>query len=421
MGIISVPLVVQADDAVAPAIMLMNNYNLRQDGDIWVRMRHGFQLSHEQTKLVVYYERLYTKNPKTFIKLVNNAKPYIYYILTQTERNGMPSEIALLPGVESTFNPNARSSSNAYGMWQFVPSTGRRFNLAQNSTIDERQDLVKSTNSALSYLNYLHRVFGQWEPAIGAYNWGEGNMYKEIVSSGQSPGNINYASLNLRTETQNYVPKLIALASIIDNPSKFGVNLEDTENKPFFAIVNPDNPTTITDMVNLSGIDRATFNRLNPQYKTSDYTIGSKDNVILPLPNQSIYLASIGKSGLSSVVNQDTVVVADTKVSSESGAADADLIAEAATTTVAATDSSSIESANLNATNNELDNLITELNAPPPADSTINYTVTSGDTLFSISKRFGEDIEDIKSQNKIPGNNLTVGETLIIKTSQSNS
>ena len=283
LGVLCLPLVVSAEDNIAQAVMLMNNYNTRQDNDIWSRMRHGFQLSHQQSRLVVYYEKIYTKNPKTFEKLVNNAKPYIYYILTQTERNGMPSEIALLPGIESTFNPNARSPTNAYGMWQFVASTGLRFNMAQNSSIDERQDLVKSTNSAISYLNYLHRIFGQWEPAIGAYNWGEGNMYKEIVHSGQSPGNINYDNLNLRTETENYLPKLIALASIIDNPEKFGVTLDDVDNKPVVAILNPEAPTSISDMINLSKIDKSTFKQLNPQYKTSDYSLTSGDNVILPL------------------------------------------------------------------------------------------------------------------------------------------
>ena len=406
---------VEADGGFAISAMVMNNYNTRQDSDIWTRMRHGFQLPHEETKLVLYYERLYTKNPKTFAKLISNAKPYIYYILTQTERNGMPSEIALLPGVESTFNPNAKSSSNAYGMWQFVASTGRRFNMAQNDSIDERQDIVKSTNSALSYLSYLYKIFGQWEPAIGAYNWGEGNMYREIINSGQTPGKIDYANLNLRTETQNYLPKLIALAAIIDNPSKFGVNLEDVDNKPVFAVVNPQTPTTIADMINLSGMDSRNFSQLNPQYKTTDYVISSKDNIILPLSNENTYLASIGK--FQTPINDNQIVLNVESSGNESSSDSVDLIALAASGAANSDD----QSEDADSTNNELDNLIGELNSPPPDILTVNYIVTSGDTIFSISKRFGESIEDIKAQNKIRGNNLTVGQSLIIKTSQNNS
>ncbi len=415
----SVPLAVEADEGTpAPDVMLINNYNTRQDADIWARMRRGFQLSHEETKLVLYYERLYTKSPKTFARLVANAKPYIFYILTQTERNGMPSEIALLPGVESTFNPNAKSSSNAYGMWQFVASTGTRFNMAQNSSIDERQDLVKSTNSALSYLNYLHKLFGQWEPAIGAYNWGEGNMYREIVNSGQTPGNINYASLNLRSETENYVPKLIALASIIDNPSKFGVNLEDVENKPVVAVVNSPKSMTIAQMINLAGIDEGTFNKLNPQYKTTDYTVGSKDHVVLPLSNQGVYLAGIGRNQFQTPINETPIILSVESSNDD----EVDLIALAAAGDLNNQESNSnTESADVKKTNNELDNLITELNAPPPETLTINYIVANGDTLFSIAKHFGEDINEIKTQNNIVGNSLTVGETLTIKTSQTSS
>ena len=436
VGVVCSPLVAPADE-LNIALMMMNNYNMRQDQDIWARMRQGFKLSHEQSKQVLYYERLYTKSPKTFARLVNNAKPYIYYILTQTERNGMPSEIALLPGVESTFNPNAKSSSNAFGMWQFVPSTGKRFNLAQNSEIDERQDLIKSTQSALSYLNYLHRLFGQWEPAIGAYNWGEGNMYKEVVNSGQTPGNINYSSLKLRDETSNYLPKLIALASIIENPEKFGVDLGDIENKPFFAVVNPDTPTAVSDMVSLSGIDRATFNQLNPQYKSSSYTVGTKDSVILPLNNQAIYLASIGKS--NGVLVAPTPVaqeMAEVPANSEPTIAEVPVIngsitAPAAVVAVNDTDTTATESPEAtNATespdipdkmtHDKLDDLITVLNTTPEASvpitsKTINYTVATGDTLYSIARRFGASVDEIRQQNKIPGNNLNVGQTIIIK------
>jgi len=140
--------------------MLMNNYNLRQSQNIWDRMQQGFQLNYEETKLVKYYEKFYTKNPATFDKLMKNATPYLYYMLTQTERYALPSELALIPIVESNYDPLAKNPTDAYaGMWQFVPITGTRFNLAQNNDIDERRNIVKSTNAALIYLNYLHLMF----------------------------------------------------------------------------------------------------------------------------------------------------------------------------------------------------------------------------------------------------------------------
>lgn len=452
LGICASPLLVNADELTASLIM-MNNYNIRQDQDVWARMRAGFRLTHPQSKQVVYYEKLYTKNPKTFAKLVNNAKPYIYYILTETEREGMPSEVALLPGVESTFNPNAKSTSNAYGMWQFVPSTGKRFNLAQNSDIDERQDLIKSTQSALNYLNYLHRIFGQWEPAIGAYNWGEGNMYKEVVRAGQKPGNIDYYNLNLREETNNYLPKLIALASIIENPEKFGVDLGDMENKPFFAVVNPLVPTSMSDIASQAGVDKATLAQLNPQFKGNNHTFGPKDNILLPVQNQSIYYAAIGKpASMSSIPASDAdVTAAATDIAQnaanndntppDSGAVTTDPVANVDTSTVA----NAQAAANVPppAAEDKLDDLITNL-APDSSmadttakaggvaaaaatqttssqNNTISYTVASGDTLYSIAKRYKANIDDIRQQNKIPGNDLTVGQTIVIKPNLSQS
>ena len=437
------PIIVNADDFTTQ-LMLMNNYNLRQNADIWSRMRQGFRLNHPQSKAVQYYEKLYTKNPKTFATMINNARPYIYYILTQTEREGMPAEIALLPGVESLFNPNAKSSSNAYGIWQFVSSTGRRYNLAQNANIDERQDIVKSTNAALVYLNYLHRIFGQWEPAIGAYNWGEGNMYKEILSSGQTPGNVDYYNLSLREETQAYLPKLIALASIIENPSKFGVNLNEVDNKPFFAIVNPDSSTSVHDLTTQAEIDKATFTKLNPQYKSGDYMISPTDSVLLPLSNQSIYYASIGRSinalpqpSSTQDNNEDNdqiMLLANGDDNNLPPVASTTINDSQATGNTGTNSTATTQENNANPTVSQedgLDHLVASLdNSSTPVSSTavtptvdssienegeINYTVAPGDTLYSIAKRFKADANQIRQENKIPGNNLTAGQTIIIK------
>ena len=450
-------------DDLATTFMLMNNYNARQLVDIWARMRAGFRLSHTETSRVKYYEQLYTKNPKAFTKKLAAAKPYLYYILNEVERFGIPSEVALLAGVESFYNPHARSKSNAYGMWQFLPGTGQRFNLAQNSDIDERQDIVKSTDAALRYLMYLHSLFGQWELAIGAYNSGEGNMYKVVYNSGQKRGSVVYDDLNLREETQNYVPKLIALANIIENPKRFGVTLDDVPNEPYFAMTSPVAETTLNTVAKLSGVDNKVFTKLNPQYKNDSYRLGTQHKVLLPITNQNIYYASLNKTDTISDVNSiqlanqnslpassdisnikqanldnnaETLAVADDidnilnkQQSEQSGVSDLVLNARVTADTVP---TSGHKLAHSRA---ELDDILDNINTTDDndgitkksgvitassmlevnKDNAVKYTVGSGDTLYSIAKRFNANIDDIRTDNKIPGNNLSSGQVLQIR------
>jgi membrane-bound lytic murein transglycosylase D len=395
-------------------LMLINNYSLRQNKDVWSRLRDDFRLSHPQTEQVKYYERLYTKNPRAFAIIVNNAKPYIYYILTQVERAGLPGEIALLPGVESIFNPNAKSSSNAFGMWQFISGTGRRFNLVQNSTIDERQSIVKSTNAAIAYLGYLYKIFGQWEPAIGAYNCGEGTMYRAVINSGQNSGSVDYYSLKLPNETKNYLPKLIALASIIDNPQKFGVNLDDVDNTPYFAVINPVNATSVGNVIAQSGVSDSIFAKLNPEYQSNSYQLSPSDIVLLPLVNQQLYYAA---NNLNYAEVKPIILDND-----ESQNDPVLALTQSDNVNAQNSDSSSDDSNNQANPGDEaqLDDLIANLDQQAQQEQIngnaqeIRYKVKPGDTLFAIGKKFKANIKQIRLQNKIPGNDLTVGQTLII-------
>jgi membrane-bound lytic murein transglycosylase D len=221
------------------------------------------------------------------------ASPYLYYILTEAERYGLPSELALIPIVESDYNSFVANSTGRYdGIWQFIPSTGRGFGLYEDSNINDRRNIVKATNAAMGYFNYLNLMFRQWDVAIGSYNWGPGNMYKAIDLSGQKIGNVNYSTLPLREITANYVPKLIALANIIRNPNKFGVNLMELPNKPYFAIVHPINSVTVADINNISQTNNETFKILNPQFKHSRYSLNQQTAVLLPIQNLNLYLAS---------------------------------------------------------------------------------------------------------------------------------
>jgi membrane-bound lytic murein transglycosylase D len=291
---------------MATNFMLINNYDLPEYSNIWDRMRQGFKLSHKENDKVKYYEKLYTKNPKAFNQLINNAKPYLYYILTQTEKNGMPSEIALIPAVESSFNPRAENPTDAYaGMWQFIPSTGKQFSLQQNDDFDDRQNIIKSTKAAITHLNYLYAMFKQWDVAIGAYNWGEGSMYRAILSSNQNIGNINYNTLPLRQITANYVPKIIALSNIIENPHKFGVTLDTATNQPYFAITSLTTTTSIKDLHQIANIDKDTFISLNPQFKNNNYTLRPNEQIALPIKNQNIYYANANINDTKNINNSN--------------------------------------------------------------------------------------------------------------------
>ena len=266
-----------------------NSSNIRVEQNVLKRLVDGFRLEHQQNSLVRYYEKLYTRKPKIFQLLLRNATPYIYYILSQTEKNGLPSEIALIPGIESLYNPKAISNTNAFGLWQFMQGTGKRFQLNKYQNIDDRQNIVKSTIAAIKYFRYLYNIFGQWELAIGAYNCGEGNMYRSIMSSKYSRGNIDYYSLKLNKETINYLPKLIALASIIENPSKFNISFNEIDNVPYFALVKIKNDISIEDLLSQSKISKHNFFLLNPQYRYLDYILTKNQNILLPIENRNKY------------------------------------------------------------------------------------------------------------------------------------
>ncbi len=460
--------------------MLMNNYNLRQSQNIWDRMQQGFQLNYEETKLVKYYEKFYTKNPATFDKLMKNATPYLYYMLTQTERYALPSELALIPIVESNYDPLAKNPTDAYaGMWQFVPITGTRFNLAQNNDIDERRNIVKSTNAALIYLNYLHLMFKQWDVAIGAYNWGEGGMSKAIYASNQKVGNVQYNELQLRKITAAYVPKIIALANIIRNPEKFGIKLSNIPNQPYFAITHPVNNTKIQDIIEQSSVSTYNFNILNPQFKNSNYTLNNNMQILLPVQQNITYLAlnntnldtntntTVQSSSNKPLSYNDAAVIAandtnnndpinsigyaDNQATNNNSDAINTLVSQAEAENVAINqDQNLIKASNVTMDDNskpilivarlpneqsnthkqQLNNLVDNLDENNNANhhtknvahsltitkKHVHYKVNHGDTLYSIAKKFDVSVHELRKDNKIKGSNVKYGQILKIKT-----
>src|SRR5665647_437917 len=183
--------------------------------DLWTRIRNGFTMRELNSKLVAKHEKWYADHPDYVARMTERARLYLYYITDEVERRGMPSEIALLPMIESAFNPGAYSTSRASGIWQFMPSTGKKFGMQQNWWYDGRRDVISATNGALDYLQKLHDRFGDWNLALAAYNCGEGAVRRAQVHNRKRGLPVNYASLKLHRETRNYVPKLLAIKHII--------------------------------------------------------------------------------------------------------------------------------------------------------------------------------------------------------------
>ena len=209
----------------------------RPADDLWDRIRAGFAMADLDSPLVGVRERWYASQPDYLKRMVERSKLYLYYIVEEVERRGMPTEIALLPMVESAFNPMAYSRSHASGLWQFIPSTGKRHQLTQNWWADERRDVVASTNAALDYLQALYDLHGDWHLALASYNFGENGVSRAIERNRARGLPTDYLNLKMPPETRGYVPKLQALKNIVADPEAFGVSLEPIPNEPYFASV----------------------------------------------------------------------------------------------------------------------------------------------------------------------------------------
>ena len=209
----------------------------RPADDLWERIRSGFAMADLQSPLVAVRERWYASQPEYLKRMVERSKLYLYYIVEEVEKRGMPTEIALLPMVESAFNPMAYSRSHASGLWQFIPSTGKTFKLSQNWWADSRRDVVASTSAALDYLQALYELHGDWYLALASYNYGENGVARAIERNRAKGLPTDYLSLKMPPETRGYVPKLQALKNIISNPEAFGASFEPIPNEPYFVTV----------------------------------------------------------------------------------------------------------------------------------------------------------------------------------------
>lgn len=255
--------------------------------DVWDRIRKGFVIPDLENSLVGNHERYYLKNPEYFERTTIRASRYLFHIVQELEKRGMPTELALLPFIESAFNPHARSSAKAEGMWQFIPSTGLHYDLAQSVFRDDRRCILSSTEAALTYLQNLYNMFGDWHLALAAYNWGEGSVRRAIRKNEAAGLPIDFNSLSARmpAETRNYVPKLQAVKNLIANPDQHNIRLPQIENQPYFVKIGKTRDIDVKVAAKLAELSMEDFRALNPQFGQYVITGGSDVHLLLPKEN----------------------------------------------------------------------------------------------------------------------------------------
>ncbi|OON63469.1 lytic transglycosylase [Massilia sp. KIM] len=272
-----------------------------RETDLWARIRSGYAIPDVDNNLVNRHAQWYSARPDYLARISGRASLYLYHVVQELEKRGMPTELALLPVIESAFNPQALSSANAAGIWQFVPGTGKDFDLKQNMFKDERRGVLASTDAALTYLQRLYTMFGDWHLALAAYNWGEGNVQRAIKKNQAAGKPTDFESLAelMPAETRNYVPKLQAVKNIVAAPNQFGVALPAIDNQPYFTAVDKTSDIDLAVAAQLAEMSIDEFKALNPQFKKPVITGGEKTKILLPKENAEkfqVNLAQFGKA-----------------------------------------------------------------------------------------------------------------------------
>jgi membrane-bound lytic murein transglycosylase D len=262
-------------------------------GDLWERVRRGFAMPELDNDLVRKWEQWYAARPDYVQRMTERGGRYLFHIVEEVERRGMPSELALLPFVESAFNPQALSVARAAGMWQFMPSTGRDYELRQNVFRDDRRDVLASTRAALDYLQRLHDQFGDWQLALAAYNWGQGNVQRAVARNRRAGQDARYEFLRMPDETRNYVPKLQAVKNIVLRPAAFSLVLPALDNHPSFLSVGIERDIDVALAANLAGLPVDDFQALNPQHNKPVILAAGTPQVLLPYDNANRFLRAI--------------------------------------------------------------------------------------------------------------------------------
>jgi len=289
-----------------------NKLAIQQYGDLWNRLRAGYRMNAGRP---IYNQRIegqkgwFTSRQDYLNRLTARASRYLYHTVREAERRNIPTELALLPVIESSYDPSGTSSAAAAGLWQFIPSTGRIYGLNQSSTYDGRRDVIESTRAAYDFLTALHNQFGSWELALAAYNAGPGRVQKAIDANAARGLPTDYWSLRLPTETMNYVPRFLAVAEIVANPSQFGVYLPAIANRQHFRSVPANYGVSLAEVSQLTGVSYDELERLNTALTSGRIDASGPQRVIIPNDvdvNIDAKLSALRGNGSSNVIASST-------------------------------------------------------------------------------------------------------------------
>ena len=262
-----------------------NKLAIQQYGDLWNRLRAGYRMNGGRP---VYNQRIeaqkgwFTSRQDYLNRLTARASRYLYHTVREAERRNIPTELALLPVIESSYDPSGTSSAAAAGLWQFIPSTGRIYGLNQSSTYDGRRDVIESTRAAYDFLTALHNQFGSWELALAAYNAGPGRVQKAIDANAARGLPTDYWSLRLPTETMNYVPRFLAVAEIVAKPEQYGVYLPAIANRQHFRSVPVNYGVSLAEVAQVTGVSYDELERLNTALTSARVDASGPQRIIIP-------------------------------------------------------------------------------------------------------------------------------------------
>lgn len=379
--------------------------------DLLERIRQGFKLPDFNSKIVRDQER-WNSQHKTFLKnLFTRATPFLFHIVEEIEKRGLPTELALLVAVESSYKPTAVSRSSAVGLWQFTPPTGREYGLRQDWWYDGRSDVLASTDAALEYLTRLNKRYdGDWFLSLAAYNAGPGTVSRAIKSNKRKGKGTRYQDLKLRLETRRYIPKLIALKNILNNPKKFGVVLPKITNEAHFKIVKLKGQIDLQKFARDAGINRSELHNLNAGFKRWATSPKGPHRLLIPInANGNVSHAEIAAQRAQAINYHNHRIRQGESLSTISR--------KYGVTTNALRTSNNIKGSKIRAGKNLLIPVrkaasTTVVNQIASADkikvdfnnTPISHTVKKGDTMWSISRFYNINLSNLLSWNKLSKN-----------------
>jgi membrane-bound lytic murein transglycosylase D len=368
--------------------------------------------------LVEKWEQWYVARPDYVARMIERSRRYLYYIVVEVEQRGMPLEIALLPMVESAFNPTALSTSRAAGIWQFMPATGKDFGMKQTFWFDSRRDVIAATEGALAYLQKLYAQFGDWQLALAAYNWGEGNVARAIERNQKAGLPTDYASLKMPDETRNYVPKLQAVKNLVRDPAKYDLELADIPDAPYFAVVRTTKPMDVKSAARLAEISVDEFNYLNPHHNRPVIAGADQYTILLPIDKAELFAAKLELSDQPLVSWQAYRLRAGEslpQVAAKFGMSVDTLqavngIGPKARVPVGHT----LLVPSQRATEEAEATLVRAVFTTVPQGRTFYYKVSRGDSLTRIAARYNVSMQELRQWNGLPHNSVSAGQRLRI-------